>query len=226
MSIKNYLKEESKRERQKLSQMSGRDKLWYIWEYYKFHIIATILVIGLAVSIGTAIYSNRFDNALYMLVLNDKSGGENSTEEMSQSLEEYLKLGKDEQVLIDDSLSVSFDSTTTEMGYASLAKITALITTKDLDVIIADTASMEHFGGLGAFTDLGKELPADLYELVKDHLYYTISPDGVSYPCAISLESTDFSGMSGVKLTPPYLGILSNTQHKEASLALIRYLFE
>ena len=36
------LKEEAKREKKKLSQMSWSDRIWYIWEYYKFHILAVL----------------------------------------------------------------------------------------------------------------------------------------------------------------------------------------
>lgn len=226
MSIKNQIKKEAEKERRKLSQMSRQDKLWYIWEYYKLHIAAVIVIIIFAASIGTTIYNNRFDNALYIMVLNDKSGGESHTDDLSNSLADYLDLGKNEQVMIDNSLFVSYGDNTSEMGYASLAKITALIATKDLDVMIADTASMDHFGALGAYANLKNELPEDLYQLVKDHLYYTTGSDGVSYPCAVSLEDTPFGSISGIKLDPPLLGILSVSEHKDASYGLIRYLFE
>lgn len=226
MSIKDYLKEEAGRERQKLSQMSNRDKLWYIWEYYKLPIIGTVIAVFVIISFASAVYSNRFDNALYIMILNDKSGGNNHTDELADALDSYLNLGKNEQVTIDDSLSVTYDGSTSEMGYASLAKITALITTKDLDIIIGDTASMDHFGSLSAFSNLEEELPADVYHLVRDHLYYAKGSDGSSYPCAIVLDESRFPKESGVILKPPYLALLSNSQHKEASFALIRYLFE
>lgn len=226
MSFKNYLKEEAGKERQKLSQMSGRDKVWYIWEYYKLPIIGAVIVVFLIASFAHAFYSNRFDNALYIMILNDKSGGDNHTDEMADALGEYLNLGKNERVVIDDSLSATYGDSTTEMGYASLAKITALITTKDLDVIISDKASMDHFGSLNAYSNLEEELPADLYALVKDHLYYADNSDGVSYPCAIRLDESRFPEESGAILKPPYLAILTNSQHKEACFALIRYLFE
>ena len=226
MSIKNYLKEEAGRERQKLSQMSGKDKVWYIWEYYKLPIIATVIAIFFIGSIISAVYNNRFDNALYIMVLNDRSGGGNRTDEMSKALGDYLELGKNEQVMIDDSLSITYDESTSEMGYASLAKITALVTTKDLDIIIGDKASMDHFGGLNAYSDLKEELPEDLYALVEEYLYYTEGSDGVSYPCGIRLDESRFPEESGVILKPPYLAMLSNSQHKEACFALIRYLFE
>ena len=45
MSFKEELKREAAVERQKLKNMSFEDKLWYIWEYYKFHIAAVAAVI-------------------------------------------------------------------------------------------------------------------------------------------------------------------------------------
>ena len=53
MSLKEELKEEAGNEKRKLKEMSRQDKLWYIWEYYKFHIAAVIGVIFLIYIIGT-----------------------------------------------------------------------------------------------------------------------------------------------------------------------------
>ena len=37
------LKKDIKSELEKIKQMSGKDRIWYIYEYYKFHIVAVIL---------------------------------------------------------------------------------------------------------------------------------------------------------------------------------------
>ena len=58
MSLKEELKEEAGNEKRKLKEMSRQDKLWYIWEYYKFHIAAVIGVIFLIYIIGTSIYNS------------------------------------------------------------------------------------------------------------------------------------------------------------------------
>lgn len=50
------IREEAENERQKLKNMSWKDRAWYVWEYYKFHLLAVILVIGVLSTIGTMIY--------------------------------------------------------------------------------------------------------------------------------------------------------------------------
>ena len=41
------LKKDIKSELEKIKQMSGKDRSWYIYEYYKLHIVAVILAFTL-----------------------------------------------------------------------------------------------------------------------------------------------------------------------------------
>ena len=41
------LKKDIKSELEKIKQMSVKDRIWYIYEYYKFHIVAVILAFTL-----------------------------------------------------------------------------------------------------------------------------------------------------------------------------------
>ena len=34
------IREEAEQERQKLKNMTWKDRAWYVWEYYKFHLLA------------------------------------------------------------------------------------------------------------------------------------------------------------------------------------------
>ena len=40
------VRKEAEAEKQKLKNMSWKDRAWYVWEYYKFHILALILAAG------------------------------------------------------------------------------------------------------------------------------------------------------------------------------------
>lgn len=225
MSIKEQLKEEAKREKKKLSSMSGKDRIWYIWEYYKIHIIGTILAIGVIISIGTTIHQNNYNTAFYCLILNSRSA-DSSTEYIEQGFAEYLGLGEDDRVIVDASLSVSFDDNTNEFGYASLAKISALMASKELDAMIADPASIDHFGSMGGFMNLKEVLPEDLYQLIEDDLYYVEDEEGNTIACAVSLESTPFQSSTGMMVDSPLMGFLNNSTHIDSNIAFLRYLFE
>lgn len=50
------LKKDIKSELEKIKQMSGKDRIWYIYEYYKFHIVAVILAFTLLWVVGSSLY--------------------------------------------------------------------------------------------------------------------------------------------------------------------------
>ena len=37
------LKQEAKSEKEKLKYMSWKDRIWYVWEYYKFHMLLVLI---------------------------------------------------------------------------------------------------------------------------------------------------------------------------------------
>uniref|UniRef100_UPI0006D07686 hypothetical protein n=1 Tax=Clostridium sp. NkU-1 TaxID=1095009 RepID=UPI0006D07686 len=56
--------------------MSVKDRLWYIWEYYKIPIIIAVVAVVFISSIGSAVYNNRFETALSCVILNSSPTGE------------------------------------------------------------------------------------------------------------------------------------------------------
>ena len=91
--------------------------------------------------------------------------------------------------------------------------------------MIADQASIDHYGEIDAFDNLKELLPEDLYAKVEPFIYQAVRSDGTAIPAAVSLESTRFSEVSGVTIDPPYLAVVSGSPRKEAAVEMIRYLF-
>lgn len=98
----------------------------------------------------------------------------------------------------------------------------------DLDIIIADAKTLEHYESQGAFLDLKEFLPQDLLERAEkeDLFFYTDNEKGQSTAAAISLEPTAFSDMTGVSIQPPYLAVIASSQHTEDTLRAIQWLFD
>ena len=84
--------------------------------------------------------------------------------------------------------------------------------------MIADQASIDHYGEIDAFDNLEELLPKDLYAKVEPFIYQAVRSDGTAVPAAISLESTRFSQVSGVTINPPYLAVVSGSPRKEAAV--------
>lgn len=223
------LKEEAKREKKKLSQMSWSDRIWYIWEYYKFHILAVLLIIGLFSTIGTILYRKTFTTRLTFAIVNDHSGGASSTEQLKADLHQALGYGPKDVIEFNEGLYAAFDqNSASQYAYATMMKITALAASGSLDIMIADQSAIDHYAQSDAFLDLRQLLPDDLYKELEENGAIYSAPDesGQTIPLAVSLENTNFEEVTGISMDPPYLGVISGSSHTEDVLRTIRYLFQ
>ena len=223
------LKKDIKSELEKIKQMSGKDRIWYIYEYYKFHIVAVILAFTLLWVVGSSLYRQTFTTRLTFAIVNDRSGGESSMDEFENSLKEALGFGKKDLIEINSGLFINADgSQSSEYSYASMAKIAALSAGGNLDIMIADPETLKHYESQGAFLNLSDFLPEDLKERAeKEGLFlYTDNKNGQSEAAAISLDSTDFADMTGATIQSPYLAVIASSQHTEDTLRAIQWLFD
>ncbi len=219
------IREEAARERKKLKQMTGKDKLWYVWEYYKFHIAAVLVLVCLLGVVCNSLYRQSFTTRLSFCVINDKSGDTSSFDQLEAGLKEALDCGKKDLIEINAGMYATYDGSVSQYSYATMAKISALVAGKDLDVMIADQDTIDHYGEAQAFADLKQLLPQDLYQAVEDDVYSIPGPDGALRPVALSLEHTAFHQETGVTMAPAYLAVLDNSGRTEAAVRMIRYLF-
>lgn len=211
-------------EREKLKSMSGKDRLWYIWAYYKFHIASVFVVIGIIWAIGSAMYQKTFETAFYCVYLNNRSETELDTSPLEQGFREYMGFGE-KQLINTESTYISYGEEASEFSYASMAKISALVAARELDIMIGDQENMKHYASMDGMTDLEAGLPADTLALIRDRLIYSPGADGSERAYGVSLEGTWFAEESHLAQDPPILGILSNSTHKDTVIAFLHYIF-
>lgn len=223
------LKDSMREERDKLKNMSVKDRLWYIWEYYKIPIIIAVVAVIFISSIGSAIYNNRFETALSCVIFNSSPAGETDSVDdyFNQGFRQHIDLNEDAKIEVDYSMSPTFDeSSMNEFTYAQLAKITAMISSKSLDVMIGNPETIDHFGEMGGFVDLKEILPADVYDKLKEHLYFVTNQEtGENTACGLLIGNTDFCDKTGLIIDEPILTVMSNSTHTDTAVELIRYVF-
>ena len=219
------IKEEAAKERDKLKQMTVKDRLWYIWEYYKFHIAGILVILCLFGVVCNSLYRQSFTTRLSFCVINDKTGDTSHFDQLEAGLRQALDCGKKDLIEINSGMYASYDDSVSQFSYATMAKISALVAGKDLDVMIADQDTIDHYGEAQAFADLEQLLPPDLYLAVADQVYLLPGADGDLVPAAISLEHSAFHRETGVTMEPAYLAVLANSERTEAAVRMIRYLF-
>lgn len=218
------IKETLQTEAEKLRSMSKKDRIWYIWEYYKFHILGILLAFIMLFNIGAALYRSTFDTVLHCYFLNSQSP-ELNLASAEEGFASYAGLNE-KQLLTLESGSASFDASAGELEYAVLAKITALVMSHDLDIIIGDTASANHYASLNGFADLETILPEDLSARLKDRFYYAKDMDGAEFAFAIDLSDTEFARRTGLLQDSPLLSVIAGSERKEMATAFIRYIFQ
>ncbi|HCD42160.1 MAG TPA: hypothetical protein DEQ64_00125 [Lachnoclostridium sp.] len=223
------LKDSLREERDKLKNMSLKDRLWYIWEYYKIPIIIAVVAVVFISSIGSAVYNNRFETALSCVIINSSPTGETDSVDdyFNQGFRQYIDLKEDAKIDVDYSMSLTFDeSSMNEFTYAQMAKITAMISSKSLDVMIGKPDTIDHFGEMGGFVDLKELLPADVYDKAKENFYFVTNQEtGEKAACGILIGNTDFCKKTGLIIDDPILAVMSNSTHTDTAVELIRYVF-
>ena len=226
MSLKETLKNEAREEQAKLKKMSFRDKLWYIWEYYKIHMLIGCVILFFLYALGTIFYQKSFTTQLFFIVMNDRSGSEADYEGLANEFKTRMGYGKKDKVEVDSSLYISFEESTSQLDYASLAKVTAIVASKDLDVLISDSPAVEHYASNGAFLNLEEVLPADLWDMVKDDVYMAKDENGNSFPAAISLDDSYFHEKTGTQMEEAYFSLINNSTRTDTAFEFLRFLYE
>lgn len=212
-------------EREKLRNMSRKDRLWYIGTYYKFHMAAVLIGLIVVYIIASSLYGRSFTTSLYCMVINSRSETALNTDLLEQDFSDYLGLSKKELITVEPTY-ISYGDQATQYSYAAMAKITALISSKDLDIIIGDQETIDYYASMGGFLDLEQSLPPELLFLVQDRLYQTDGDDAAPHAFAVDLNGTSFASDFGLAQTPPLLAVIMNTTRTDNVQSLLRYIFD
>ena len=166
MAIQDEIREQTK----KFKDLTPKEKLKYIWDYYKIPIIVAVaVVIFVAVLVGDIRDNNKptYINAVFI--------NSNIAADPGIALEDdYLRCTgvnpEEQHVFLSYDYNFSseyFD--TTMMAYQQ--KLMALYSAQDVDAVIGPVGIMETVADCGGYGDLEKMLPADLIDDLKERGY-------------------------------------------------------
>ncbi len=159
------VRDEIKEQRKKLKGQGFKAHLEYFWEYYKIHTAVALVAIIFIVTLARDIANNK-PYALYALFINNQ--GSTTQEYLQEGYVSYAGIDTNaEAVLVDTSsnfLSSSMDTTVV----ATSEKIMALLSAKELDVMVGDEQVIYHYGAQETLTDLRNVLSADKLKELED----------------------------------------------------------
>ena len=207
-------KEKMQLEKEKLSKMNFKEKLAYIWEYYKaviFGIIAVIFIIGTIVNI----HENAKYYDLVSIAVVDYAGLQDVSP-IEEDLKEALGTGdKYEKVSIDTSYS--FGENLENADYNTLMKFTAVIAAQSMDVLICSQAVYDNYSKDDYFLDL-----STLFDEATCEKYGIKAGD----TCLDISKLKKYQDMGLTYYEPCYLTVLVNTKNADNVAKLIEYLEE
>ncbi|ROR28566.1 hypothetical protein EDD66_104152 [Mobilisporobacter senegalensis] len=211
-------------EKQKLKNMTMKEKFQYFNDYYKTKTIVAGIAIVTSVSIMYTVLSPKPDTVLYAAIVND-SLGEDAKEQL---ITEFASLAdidlSSKEIILDSSYFISEENSNTSM--ASEQKLTTYIFAKDIDVIITDEKQFSKYANQGYFDNLSDHLPTDLYSDLSDSFYLANDSENNSINAyGIYLDKSKIYSQTGSIIDKPVIGIIANSKNKMYSVEFIRYLF-
>ena len=150
-----------------IKPMTFRQKREYIWEYYRWHILSVLAISFLAVY-GVHEWQNRQATYLQILV----TGGNRRLdvlEELRETLNESLIPQKQQGSYSVVLATMNFSISSEEPNIEETTAISTLMAVGELDVMIIDRPSFQHFyeiGGIQPLEVLGLDFDPAIVESI------------------------------------------------------------
>ncbi len=204
---------------EKLRSLHGRQRLRYIWDYYKLPLAVLCILIYI---IGYIIYGQvtHKDTVLCTALINI-SAGEEFTSGLSSGYLDYLGEDPSEnevELMTGLYLTDNESDPNYEYTYASQVKVLASVNSRQLDVILMNGEAFDILSRNDYLCDLDNLLSGidpDLYSQTEE---YITENTALNLSQAPLIQQTGFSGTV-------YLGIAANSEQKDEAAKYIKYLF-
>lgn len=218
-----YKKEEPKTEREKLKELHGTDKVWYLVQYYGLQTVVALAVIGILAFLIIH-YITQKDTALEIMAVNAMQSADNPAGD-SGYYNDFLKengLDPDKsEVLVSSNLGASANENDGASA-ESIQMIQSLFMTQSVDVFFADCDFFYSLGEFDYLADIREYLPEELLEKYKDDLVYVKSIEtGKKYPIGIKLEKNAWVKETGWYPDTCVVGLAEGLKNKDLAVKFI-----
>ncbi len=215
-------------------QLHGRQKIQYVWDYYKFPIAVCLIFLYI---IGYMIYGHfsQKDTLLYTALIN-VSVDEQLSAQLSDGFIEYTDTDaskNDIQLYTGLYLTDNPNNPNHEYAYASRMKILASIDGEELDVVLMNKEAFDLFSQNEYLCNLEKlfrDSYPDVFKKVEPYLVTSTEmpennpEDNPEYPTGLDMSQKGIFRQAGFQDTV-YLGIIKNSPRMDRAVEYIKYLY-
>lgn len=204
-------KEKRELEFKKLSSMNFKQKLEYIWAYYKPALAGIVGVIFLIFYAVDFYHNSKMEDILYVAMVNtpdiDMEAAEADFKDYLGDTDEYHR------VTIDATYTIIDES---QYAYADEMKITTLASAGEIDLLVANETLCKRY--------VEQEYAADWKDILGDD--YANYEDQISGRM-LKVENSEKLEELGIEwYEPVYMIALANTENKEVVCKYLEYCFQ
>ena len=208
-----------------MKDMSFREKLAHLWDYYKWVAITAVVIIIAAVSVVVSVAQNSkelvFGGAAVNLTISEEGNA-------------YLKEGwfeamgcnpKTQKIELDMLFVANLDMPNTDVqaSLGGITKITTMISGSQIDYVMADAYSIHYLCSGGSFSALDKVLPAELIAKFEGKLV-ELEDNGEKCLIAIDISDLPFVKKHVISTDKTYIAFPGNTPRTQETIAFLEYL--
>lgn len=231
---------------EKWKQLNGRQKLQYIWDYYKLPIVVCLILLYI---IGYIIYGHfsKKDTVLYTALVN-VSVDEQLNTQLNSGFMDFIDADtsrNDMQLYTGLYLTTDQNDPNHEYTYASRIKIIASIDDEKLDIVLMNREAFDAFSQNGylcnleellcnsnddALAGLKSSLITNIV-ILEDNSEELLSDDSLSYeavteeyPMGLDVSQKGLFQDAGFE-DSVYLGVIGNSPRMDMAAEYIKYLY-
>jgi hypothetical protein len=217
-------------EKSKMSTMTGKEKVSYIWEYYKLFIIIFVCACAFLVYMIKLTSRERIDYRLYVTMVATTADVGNDSDFQDGFLDYIGFDKKDYPVYFDNECYFDY-SKNSAVGNSYYESLVTYIEAGIDDAVIMDRDNLTSFGESGRLLDLESESCESIREKYGEYFIYCDPydeeySDGKQVAVGIDLTGTKVMTKYKIYEESCALGIGEYTKNIDAVELFLDYLFE
>jgi len=203
-------------EKEKFLPMTAKQRLEYIWDYYRWWILAFVILLALVLSVvDSGLYRHR--RVLISGMFINSSTSEAGYAFVDDDYWEYCGADRNTRTELVEAELLSYNlSQSTSAEANALMAVDAMIAVGDLDYIICDSTAAEYYGRLDYCVELSSRLEEGKWKLLQTQGGFT----------AVDLTGSRLEREFGLSEEPSYILFPQTAPDWERCEAFLRYIFE
>lgn len=190
-----------------IRRLKGKDRLEYLWQYYKAVLVALVAVVLVIYTAAVMIGNAMQDTLLSIVVVDSEITSDEAAAELEQGILDIIGTGGKH-----DHVETVLTATSVENDENIMKLRVSLSTAGEADVVVCGESVYEEYASQGAFADM-EEVLGDEYDSCAGYM-----TDGqVDLTKCPESFLNRYAGYS-----PAYLCVLSHSEHTENAAELIK----